>query len=49
MTKQQLAHGKSLMELLRQPLTHPFTIPQQIVLLLAAGQHLFAELPGAEV
>ncbi len=48
-TKKQLAHGRSLMELLKQPLTHAFSIPQQIVLLLAAGKHLFADIPAGEI
>ena len=48
-TKKQLRHGSSLMELLKQPLQHPFTIPQQIVLLVAAGKHLFADIPVKEV
>ncbi len=48
-TKKQLKHGSSLMELLKQPLQHSFTIPQQIVLLIAAGMHLFADVPLKEV
>lgn len=48
-TKKQLAHGRSLMELLKQPLLQSLTIPQQIVLLIAAGKHLFAEVPAKEV
>ncbi len=48
-TKKQLAHGRSLMELLKQPLTHAFSVAQQIVLLVAAGKHAFAEIPAGEV
>lgn len=48
-TKRQLAHGKSLMELLKQPLTSPLSVPCQIALLVASGKHLFAELPFNEV
>ncbi|MBO4485088.1 MAG: F0F1 ATP synthase subunit alpha [Lachnospiraceae bacterium] len=48
-TKKQLAHGKSLMELLKQPLTSPLSVPCQIALLVASGRHLFAELPPSEV
>lgn len=48
-TKKQLAHGQALMELLKQPLTHPYSIPQQIVLLVASGEHLFTQVPVSEV
>ena len=37
------------MELLKQPLTSPLSVPCQIALLVASGKHLFAELPPSEV
>ena len=35
-TKAQLAYGKGLMELLKQPLSHPLSMPQQVVTLVVA-------------
>ena len=36
-TKQMLVHGETLMELLKQPLEHPFTMAEQVILLIAAN------------
>ena len=42
-TKEQLAYGKGLMELLKQPLCHPLTMPEQVVTLVAATNKLFLD------
>ena len=36
-TKKQLAHGKALMELLKQPLGHPMSMAEQVITLVAAN------------
>lgn len=44
-TKKQLAHGRSLMELLKQPLGNPFSMAEQVITLVAANAHLFSDVP----
>ncbi|MCR5703405.1 MAG: F0F1 ATP synthase subunit alpha [Eubacterium sp.] len=44
-TKAQLAHGKALMELLKQPLGAPFSMAEQVVTLVAASEHLLSDIP----
>ena len=44
-TKKQLAHGRALMELLKQPLGRPFTMAEQVITLVAANAHVFSDLP----
>ncbi len=36
-TKQMLNHGEALMELLKQPLEHPLSLAEQVILLIAAN------------
>lgn len=48
-TKKQLAHGHALMELLKQPLGHPFTMEEQVITLVAANAHVFSDLPVDEI
>jgi F-type H+-transporting ATPase subunit alpha len=48
-TKQQLAHGRSLMELLKQPLGHPLSMAEQVITLVAANAHIFSDLPVSQV
>ena len=48
-TKKQLAHGKALMELLKQPLAHPFTMAEQVITLVAANAHVFSDLPVEKI
>lgn len=48
-TKQQLAHGKSLMELLKQPLGRPLSMPEQVITLVAANEHIFSDLKNSDV
>ena len=43
-TKNQLSHGRSLMELLKQPLGHPFNMAEQVITLVAANAHIFSDL-----
>ena len=48
-TKKQLAHGKALMELLKQPLGAPLSMEEQVVLLVTAGEGVFDGLSAREV
>ncbi len=44
-TKEQLAYGAGLMELLKQPLCKPLSMPQQVITLWAATHKEFLEYP----
>ncbi len=44
-TKKQLAHGRALMELFKQPLGNPFSMADQVITLVAANAHIFSDLP----
>ncbi len=48
-TKKQLNHGKALMELLKQPLGHPYSMEEQVALLVSSGAGAFDEFPIREV
>ncbi len=48
-TKKQLDHGRALMELLKQPLGHPFSMADQVIILVAANAHVFSDVPVGEV
>ncbi len=48
-TKKQLAHGRSLMELLKQPLGHPFTLAEQVITLVSANAHVFSDIPADKI
>lgn len=48
-TKKQLAHGRALMELLKQPLGRPFTMVEQVITLVAANAHVFSDLPVEKI
>ena len=48
-TKKQLAHGRALMELLKQPLGRPFTMAEQVITLVAANAHVFRDLPVEKI
>mgnify|MGYP002621585820 CR=1 FL=1 len=48
-TKKQLAHGKSLMELLKQPLGSPMSMEEQVITLVAANAHIFSDVEPASV
>lgn len=43
-TKEQLAYGNSLMELLKQPLYHPMSLPQQVLTLFLATQKYYLHI-----
>ena len=47
-TKRQLHYGQGLMRLLRQEQYHPYSQHQQVVLLTAALDHAFADVPVAD-
>ena len=48
-TKRQLAHGRALMELLKQPLGRSLSMPEQVVLLQAANRRLFENMTVREL
>jgi len=48
-TKAQLNYGRSLMELLKQPLGHPISMADQVMTLVAATNRVFANLPVEEI
>ena len=48
-TKQQLAYGNGLMELLKQPLGHPMSLAEQVITLVAATGKLFLTIPKAQI
>lgn len=48
-TKAQLAYGKSLMELLKQPLCRPLQLHEQVITLVAANNKLFIGVDAKEV
>ncbi|MGN0367402.1 MAG: F0F1 ATP synthase subunit alpha [Wujia sp.] len=48
-TKKQLNHGRALMELLKQPLAKPFSMAEQVIMLVCANHHVFSELPLKEL
>ncbi len=48
-TKKQLAHGRSLMELLKQPLSSPFSMAEQVIILVAANAHIFSDLDSSSI
>lgn len=48
-TKKQLAHGKALMELLKQPLGNPLNMPQQVITLVAANAQVFSDIAQKDV
>lgn len=48
-TKKQLAYGAGLMQLLKQPLGSPLSMPEQVVTLLAATSKLFMKVPTEQV
>ena len=48
-TKAQLAHGKALMELLKQPLCHPLSLHEQVMTLIMANNGVFDTIETKEV
>ena len=43
-TKAQLAHGRAIMELLKQPLCNPLSMPQQVITLVAATHKVLVDV-----
>ncbi len=48
-TKMQLAHGRALMELLKQPLSRPFSMAEQVIILVAANAHIFSDVETSKL
>ena len=48
-TKKQLAHGRSLMELLKQPLGNPFSMAEQVITLVSANAHIFSDIDAKDI
>lgn len=48
-TKMQLKYGEGLMELLKQPLTHPMSLAQQVVTLVGAVGKKFVDVPKEKI
>ncbi len=48
-TKHQLRYGQCLTELLKQPLGHPLSMPQQVILLTCATGEVFIEVELSEL
>ena len=48
-TKELLTHGKILMELLKQPLTKPLSLHQQVIILVAANNRLLLDVEPKQV
>ena len=48
-TKRQLQYGQGLMRLLRQPQYHPYSQHQQVILLVAALNRLFLQVPVGHI
>lgn len=48
-TKTQLQHGKALMELLKQPLSHPLSMHEQVLTLCMATDGVFDKIPTKQV
>ena len=48
MTKEQLQHGKCLMELLKQTLCHPMSLADQVITLVAANKRLMLDVDTAK-
>lgn len=48
-TKKQLAHGRALMELLKQPLNRPFSMAEQVIILVSANAHIFSDMEVGKI
>lgn len=48
-TKAQMQHGKALMELLKQPLSHPLSMHEQVLTLCMATDGVFDKIPTRQV
>ena len=48
-TKELLAHGHALMEILKQPLCHPLSMAEEVITLLVANSKLLIDIASADV
>ena len=48
-TKELLEHGRRLMELLKQPLSQPLSLHEEVILLCAANNRMFLDVPVKEM
>jgi F-type H+-transporting ATPase subunit alpha len=48
-TKEQLAYGKGLMELLKQPLCKPLSMAEEVIVLVAATGKVFLNVPVGDI
>lgn len=48
-TKKQLNHGKALMELLKQPLNHPFSMSEQVIILVTANARIYSDMAPEKI
>lgn len=48
-TKEQLAYGSGLMELLKQPLCHPMSLSEQVITLVTASGRVFLPVQKEEI
>lgn len=48
-TKDTLTYGKSLMELIKQPLGHPLSMPEQVITLVAATARVFTKVKNSDI
>jgi len=48
-TKKQLQYGHGLMRLLRQPQGHPFKTHEQVIMLVAATNHIMQDIPVDDI
>ncbi|MBP7321090.1 MAG: F0F1 ATP synthase subunit alpha [Lachnospiraceae bacterium] len=48
-TKNQLRHGKSMMELLKQPLCHPLQLHEQVILLWIANHGMMDQIDSKQI
>ena len=48
-TKKQLTYGQGLMQLLRQPQSHPFKLHEQVIILVSATAHVMQDVPISDI
>lgn len=48
-TRRQLVYGQGLMEVLKQERNHPYSMPEQVLILVIVLHHLLQEIPTDEV
>ena len=48
-TKLQLRYGEGLMQLLKQPLSHPMSLAQQVITLVGATGKKFVDVPKEKI